>query len=924
MFKNLFFTVCFAAGVASATDLTTHYLTLDTDRQTRPFEMTITRGSTPLLRATILNKNVAVTNLGSFGAYLFYATNATASSGVSITATNVSNGTNGYLYFQFTSNQALGISSNASDYPATYWAQLVITNSTSKVYDWSQGKLRVRPGGAIEGAATVALLGSETDPIYSAWLSDPYLSTLKLGGTTNILTDNGTNLLRNGVLIAGSGIGSGFPLSSNVSAGWYGVSNLLFLRGGAATFSNITASGDITAGDDLTASDDLVVGDDGSFGGDVTISGDLTVTSNTIYNNVTTYNWSTNITLGGTTTIVSGVIYQTNYTTNVVYYTVVTGSTTYVTNYITNTVTYETYVNAGGHFDASNAAWVALPTLYSSSSNTHASGTWNMTGAHVRVASPTVGSDAANADWVRGLFAGGGIWYGSQTSAVSTVGFATNRLAYLQQGIVCHPATNVVTAPTNGEWVAGGITTSKFTSVMSPINFEYYFAKGGLPSSALSVAPYVYYTYDRTNLLGGYTVTAQQIDGDTFERTPYVVAFTEPVITGEVWIVGRLRASGVVGSPTLSIGLGTNHASNLAIKTPSDSGTGSGFPLESDGDLAGYSLTNGFFVGDGSGLTNLTTAGVDTNASYTFATNTTQTIANLTVSGQGIAINRAGGTPVNLGGANTIGIGSGANASTTDGIAIGDSATSYQGSLAVGKNAFAGQGDVAIGYGANVAKTGNDRGVAVGYNAIVYSTWGNGTAIGGESFVRGNDSVAVGYYAGKSSWAEYAGDYYIALGGYSMGRDAIGDKMVAHQGVGIGYYSAWESVTTNGIFVGYSSGFHAKGHSLLGIGFRAAQNVTGSYVSVIGDCEQYRYVDDYLMTSSTTVRVHENETTAIAGNLILYDPYVDQFGSGYTNTHESGKSLTFKSGTNTASIAVDFANQFFVFAVNGTIWTNSP
>ena len=35
-------------------------------------------------------------------------------------------------------------------------------------------------------------------------------------------------------------------------------------------------------------------------------------------------------------------------------------------------------------------------------------------------------------------------------------------------------------------------------------------------------------------------------------------------------------------------------------------GGGSGFPLTADGDLAGYKLTNGFFVGDGSGLTNLT------------------------------------------------------------------------------------------------------------------------------------------------------------------------------------------------------------------------------------------------------------------------------------------------------------------------------
>ena len=41
-------------------------------------------------------------------------------------------------------------------------------------------------------------------------------------------------------------------------------------------------------------------------------------------------------------------------------------------------------------------------------------------------------------------------------------------------------------------------------------------------------------------------------------------------------------------------------------------GGGSGFPLSADGDLAGYSLTNGFFVGDGSGLTNITeTNGLD-------------------------------------------------------------------------------------------------------------------------------------------------------------------------------------------------------------------------------------------------------------------------------------------------------------------------
>jgi hypothetical protein len=48
---------------------------------------------------------------------------------------------------------------------------------------------------------------SETDPVFSAWTGNPELSYLRLGGTTNVITDDGTNLLRNGVLIAGSGGG---------------------------------------------------------------------------------------------------------------------------------------------------------------------------------------------------------------------------------------------------------------------------------------------------------------------------------------------------------------------------------------------------------------------------------------------------------------------------------------------------------------------------------------------------------------------------------------------------------------------------------------------------------------------------------------------------------------------------------------------
>ena len=55
------------------------------------------------------------------------------------------------------------------------------------------------PSGGVSG---------EVDPVFSAWQAAPVLESLRLGGTTNVLTDDGTNLLRNGVMIAGSGAGT--------------------------------------------------------------------------------------------------------------------------------------------------------------------------------------------------------------------------------------------------------------------------------------------------------------------------------------------------------------------------------------------------------------------------------------------------------------------------------------------------------------------------------------------------------------------------------------------------------------------------------------------------------------------------------------------------------------------------------------------
>jgi len=78
--------------------------------------------------------------------------------------------------------------------------------------------------------------------------------------------------------------------------------------------------------------------------------------------------------------------------------------------------------------------------------------------------------------------------------------------------------------------------------------------------------------------------------------TPLYVESYVGTITGGTMTAGSANTFVVTG-PNAAATWNTNDAAG---------GAGSGFPLDADGDLAGYSLTNGFFVGDGDGLTNLT------------------------------------------------------------------------------------------------------------------------------------------------------------------------------------------------------------------------------------------------------------------------------------------------------------------------------
>ena len=148
---------------ATAFPITTHYISVDTADQLKPFELVLSRGSTPNVKASIYNMHEAETNVSDFGAYLYYAESAYAAGGVFITA-SATNDT-GYYEFQFSTSESLGLSEDADDYPITYFCQLVLTNAGGAVYDWSQGKVKIRASGSAAGAADIVLAGAETDPL---------------------------------------------------------------------------------------------------------------------------------------------------------------------------------------------------------------------------------------------------------------------------------------------------------------------------------------------------------------------------------------------------------------------------------------------------------------------------------------------------------------------------------------------------------------------------------------------------------------------------------------------------------------------------------------------------------------------------------------------------------------------------------------
>ena len=149
-----------------------------------------------------------------------------------------------------------------------------------------------------------------------------------------------------------AGTGSGFPLTNDVSAGGFSLEDV----------------GALAAGDVLASNGLVVLGDTALR--DTVVTGRLVVVGT--YYAVSNVVITTNVTIGVSTTFLNKVVYATQevFQTTIVY-----------TNVVTTNVVY-TYVNVGGTWDATNAAWVGIPGLYAPLGGTNlATGSWDFTGA---------------------------------------------------------------------------------------------------------------------------------------------------------------------------------------------------------------------------------------------------------------------------------------------------------------------------------------------------------------------------------------------------------------------------------------------------------------------------------------------------------------------------------------------------------------
>jgi hypothetical protein len=160
------------------------------------------------------------------------------------------------------------------------------------------------------------------------------------------------------------------------------------------------------------------------------------------------------------------------------------------------------------------------------------------------------------AEWVRSLAMQGSEWY---LTANVTNGYGEKTTNFVALSATPpDPLTNAIASPVpSSTYLWGGVTTQLFGALRSPVSFEVWCQRvGGAVNSSVLAHPEVYYVYNgTTNHLGDYDAGDQNIaESTTPNLKTWTVSFTQPTITGSVWVIGYLK-SGTVSGPACGVNL---------------------------------------------------------------------------------------------------------------------------------------------------------------------------------------------------------------------------------------------------------------------------------------------------------------------------------------------------------------------------------
>lgn len=196
-------------------------------------------------------------------------------------------------------------------------------------------------------------------------------------------------------------------------------------------------------------------------------------------------------------------------------------------------------------------------------------------------------NEFATANWVRSLLAGGVYLYNSGQTNAS--GFDSPTFAFTSG--IPEPGSRVYSNATlsAGSYFGSVMTTNRYTTLSGTAVIEPYITStGGNSVSYYTVHAEIYYTYDKTNLLGDWDSGSQALlHGAYTNKYAFAVPIPTTTATNDTgfYVVRRMKVDQKFGTgDNLTIYYGTNTPSMVSFPLPAG---GSGFALKSGDTFTG-------------------------------------------------------------------------------------------------------------------------------------------------------------------------------------------------------------------------------------------------------------------------------------------------------------------------------------------------